>query len=177
MMLNKGIAPVQPGAIRGGSRCASHEVSQMTGPDARRQLDGTPTSPIRRCRRQAKLTPTCDATLTAGPCDGTVQRSPAATARRTRLNAHLLAPAMRGHRWRTVPNGPLWATWRRSLVGRPYVSLAERLPARRPFTDRSDSDSVLWHVAVATDDPAPVRGQLLFICSASITRMPLGPRT
>jgi hypothetical protein len=53
----QGDSPGVSGAVRGGSRCASHEVSQMTGPVARRQADRTPASPIRRCPRPAKLTP------------------------------------------------------------------------------------------------------------------------
>src|SRR3954465_237153 len=35
-------SPGVSGAVLGGSRCASHEVSQMTGPVARRQANRTP---------------------------------------------------------------------------------------------------------------------------------------
>ena len=66
--LDEGTAPVLPGAVRGGSRCASHEVCLMTGPVARRRGDGTPTSPLPPVSRQAKAAapgnappqPTCD---------------------------------------------------------------------------------------------------------------------
>src|SRR4051812_39081199 len=68
-MFNKSNKGKDPGVSRGypgGSRCASHEVFLMTGPDARRQADRTPTSPIRRCPL-GNADPTCEATLTDGP--------------------------------------------------------------------------------------------------------------
>src|SRR3954451_7179867 len=55
-------------AVRGGSRCASHEVSQMIGPVARRQADRTPDFADSAPSAGGNTGPTaCDATLTACP--------------------------------------------------------------------------------------------------------------